>query len=86
MLLFYSFVKGKSARMLQWNMAAALLTKSGEYFEEIYPDYAALNPPVPPEIEEVHHFFSTLGFDGVAVNDPSKYLHFYYNATILRPN
>ena len=72
--------------MLQWNLAAAILTKSGEYFEELYPDYSALNSPVPPEVEEVHDFFSTLSFDGSAVNDPSTFQYFYYNASVLRPN
>jgi len=85
-LMFYSFVKGRSAEMLQWNLAAAILTKAGEYFEELYPDYSALNSPVPPEIEEVHHFFKTLSFDGSAVTDPYTFQYFYYNAAVLRPN
>ncbi len=85
-LLFYSFVKGCSKEMLEWNLAAALLTKSGQYFEEIYPEYASGKESIPPEVESARSFFKTLIFNDKDASDPGNYLHFYYNETILRPN
>ena len=85
-LLFYSFVKGETPEMLQWNLASALLTKSGQYFEQIYPEYAAAVQEVPQEILDAENFFKTLIYNDKDVSDPKKYVHFYYNATVLRPN
>ena len=85
-LLFYSFVKGRSPEMIEWNLASALLTKSGQWFEENYPDYSATRETIPDEIEGAHRFFSTLIYDNQEASDPDNYVHFYYNATVLRPN
>ena len=85
-LVFYSFVKGTTPEMLGWNIAAALLTKSGQYFQEVYPDYAASVRDIPPEVLEARDFFNTLVYNDKDVSDPQKYVHFYYNATVLRPN
>jgi len=85
-LVFYSFVKGKSIEMLDWNMAAALLTKSGEFFNQVYPEYSALRAEMPEGLKNAADFFNTLIYSGKEPDNKRNYKNFFYNETILRPN
>lgn len=85
-LLFYAFVKGDSVQMLEWNLAAAQLTKSAQYFNEIYADYSRLAADVPVEVAQTASFFSSASMALPASAERGKYSYFYHNENILRPN
>lgn len=84
-LQFYAFAKGGSLRMLEWNIAVAMLTKSSDWFEELYPQFAALKIEVPTEVEEAHRIF-TIPSPMDAKAAKGSYAHFFYNENIRRPN
>lgn len=84
-LQFYSFVKGNSPEMLEWNVAAAMLTKAADWFEELYPVYAAGKTLIPEEVEDARRVFSTPSF-GDAGAPRGTYAYFFYNENIRRPN
>ena len=84
-LMFYSFVKGDTSQMLEWNIAAAMLTKAPDWFEELYPQYAAQRADIPAEVEEAHRIFTNPAF-GDAGAAKGTYSYFYYNENIRRPN
>lgn len=82
-ILFYSFTTGRSHQMLEWNIATALLSKAGDYFEQIYPEYSATGD-VPDAVRGAHQFFRSL--TPVGMDNPDAYPYFYYNGQFPIPN
>lgn len=89
-LLFYSFVEGDSRQMMEWNLAAAMMSKAGNYFEEVYPRYeaalAAESLEVPEQVAKAYDFFTTLTYSDKDAADPRCYVYFFYNENFAKPN